>query len=73
MSSLLNGRKPQSPRCSACETWLQPLDPTSSWRVMAVDLCSLQGIHNPKPLMLALVAHTAIVHDDLEELPHLLT
>lgn len=73
MSSLLTGRKPLFPRCGACGVHLQRLDPGTSYARMAGELCLQQGATAPTPIHLALVAHTAVVHDDLTELPELLT
>lgn len=63
----------QPPRCGACGVILQRLEVSSSYWRMARELCVQQGAQAPTPIHLALVAHTAIVHDDLTELPPLLT
>lgn len=57
--------------CSACGTQLQPLEPSSSWYELALTHAREYGIHKPAPILLALIAHTAVVHDDLTELPAL--
>lgn len=57
--------------CGACGTQLQPIVPTSEYAQLAVQLCLDNGITQPGPLLLAHVAHVAVVHSELTEMPPL--
>jgi len=52
---------------------IQRLEPSSSWRAMALQEAAKARRRSPDELLLAQVVHTAIVHDELEDLPPLVS
>lgn len=56
--------------CGVCGTDLQPLDDTTGWHKMAVDLLASWDLV-ATPALLALASHVSVVHDELEDVPGL--
>jgi len=59
--------------CGACGCLIQRLEPSSSWRSLALQQAAAAGTGSLSELMLAQAVHAAIVHDEVEVLPPLVS